>query len=90
MATRHEAHDERAKLVGLVRDDLDREILEIVQTHEVRKGPGAVGLGPVPPRERRGVDRVVKVRMTDEHSGNVARSARVTVDHREVRKRFAA
>ena len=90
VAAGHEAHDEGSELVGLVGDDLDGEVAEPVQPHEVAQGRGAIRLGFVAAGQCRRIDGVIEVRVADEHSRHASGRARVAVEHRLVGHRQPA
>ena len=57
---------EGPELVGAIRLNLDREIAEVVQAHELRQRGGAIRGAAKLPRHGRCVHRVIEVRMPDE------------------------
>ena len=88
VAARDEAHDERPELVRLPRLDLDA--VEPVQAHQPRQRVRAVRRTAEAARDRRRVDRVIPVRVADQHAGHRPRRAHVALDQRRVRQRRPA
>jgi hypothetical protein len=64
---RHEVKAERADLVVAVRLDDDRALGEPVQRHEMLERARAVHLAAGRARDRGDIERVIEVRVADEH-----------------------
>ena len=72
---RREGDDEGPELVGAVRLDLDRQPAEPVQPHQLPSEAEPYAGQRKLARDRGRVDRVVEVRMPDEHARDVAPAA---------------
>jgi hypothetical protein len=73
-----------------MRLDLDRELAEAVQRHQVRQRARAVRGRPIQRGDRRRVDGVVEMCVSDEDAGDAPRCTSIGVEHRRVWQRLAS